>query len=147
MQVISVFVAISIFIGMLFTQNQHTLDTNAKTGEATAVSGNLEVYRNLVVSYARSNPGVTGAVSDASLGLPTWFVKINGVSNYVAAGKGYVYYATNQPETAYLILKSSNNSIHAGLKRGGFLYNPLSGTTTITLPAAIPDGSVVYGDG
>lgn len=147
MQVLSVFFAISLFIGMLFTQNQHTWDTNAKTGEATAVSGNMAVYRNSVVNYARSNPGVTGSVADASLGLPTWFVRINGVNNYVAAGKGYVYYPTSQPEAAYLILKSSNNSIHAGINRGGYLYNPISGTTAITLPAAIPDGSVVYGDG
>lgn len=147
MQVLSVFFAISLFVGMLFMQNQHTLDINAKTGEASAVSGNLAVYRNSVVNYARSNPGVTGAVADTALGLPTWFVRINGVNNYVAGGKGYVYYSTSRPEAAYMIVKSSNNSIHAGINHGGYLYNPISGTTTITLPAAIPDGSVVYGDG
>lgn len=46
-----------------------------------------------------------------------------------------------------MILKSSNNSILTGIKRGGVLYNPLSGTTSIILPAVIPDGSVVYADG
>ncbi|MDH0342155.1 type IV pilus biogenesis protein PilM [Chromobacterium haemolyticum] len=147
MQLYPFFFAISIFITSLLSQNLHTVEVNTQAGEAQAVSGNMEVYRNNVVNYARNNPGVTGTVADSALGLPTWFNRINGVSNYVMTGKGYVFYSAAQPQMAYMILKDTNNSIYAGIKKNGVLFNPINGVTTISLPSAIPDGSVVYGDG
>lgn len=147
MQALSVFFAISVFLGLLFMQDQHTRQANATTSEAVAIGGNMSLYRNAVVTYTRANTGMTGSVADTSLTLPTWFNHMPAVQNYVTGGKGYVYFTATQPELAYMILKSSNNSILTGIKRGGVLYNPLSGTTSIILPAVIPDGSVVYADG
>ncbi|KAG0166437.1 hypothetical protein DFQ30_007202 [Apophysomyces sp. BC1015] len=147
MQALSVFFAISLFLGAVFMQTQHKQESNAAIGEATAIGGNMGVYRNAVVNYARANTGVTSSVADTALGLPTWFNHMPTIGNYVTGGKGYVYFSTATPELAYLILKQSNNSVLTGIKRSGVLYNPLSGTTSIALPAAIPDGSVVYADG
>lgn len=132
--------------GTLITQTNTRAVQNASSTEATAIAGSMRVYRNAVVAYAAAHPATTGAVADASLALPSWFNKFNGVSNYVAAGKAYVYYTATQPQLTYLIVKASNNSINAGIKQGGNLINPLSSTNTsipISLPAAIPDGSVV----
>jgi hypothetical protein len=147
MPLIATIFAILLFVTSVATTNNYTLQKWGQSTEAAAIAGNLAVYRNAVLTYAQANPGVTGSVSDSSLSLPTWFSKITGVSNYVSAGRGHVYYSTPTPEGAYLILKASNNTIRAGLMRSGYLYNPLSGSTSISLPAAIPEGSVVYADG
>ena len=144
MPALSLFVAVALFIGYMFSQNQNLLTANAASTEASAISGNMSVYRTAVVNYARTNTGVTGTVADAALGLPTWFNHMPAVVNYVSGGTGYVYYPSPQPELAYLLVQASNNSMLAGIKRSGMLYSPVTGTATIPLPAAIPDGSVVY---
>lgn len=142
----AIFFSIAIFFGSVFTETQHKLSVDNIAGEASAISGNMMVYRNAVSQYARANPGVTGAVADASLPLPTWYTRISGISNYVTGGKGYVYYSNQRPELAYKLLKNTGNSVLCGIKRSGFLYNPISGISTISIPAAIPDESVVYAD-
>ncbi len=143
----ALFFTIAIFFGSIFVDTQHQLTANNIVGEASAISGNMMVYRNAVSTYAQANPGATGTVSDASLPLPSWYTKISGVSNYVTGGKGYVYYSNQRPELAYQLLKDTNNTMLSGIKRSGVLYNPISGTSSISIPAAIPDESVVYGDG
>jgi len=145
--ILSFLVAASLYFGFLYMQNTQRALDDAAQGEAKAVAGNMSVYRNAVIAYAKANPAASGAVGDAALSLPSWFVHNPQVLNYVASGKGYVYYAGAQPELAYLILKSNSNTILAGIKKGGYLVNPLSGTTVISLPGVIPDGSVVYSAG
>lgn len=143
----AIFFAIAIFFGAVYTDTQHQMLADNIAGEASAISGSMMVYRNAVSTYAKANPGVTGSVADASLALPTWYTKMSGVSNYVTGGKGYVYYSNSRPELAYRLLKDTNNTVLSGIKRSGMLYNPISGTSTIAIPATIPDESVVYGDG
>jgi len=140
------FFTIVMFFGKFYIDEQHQLNADNVAGEAAAVSGNMMVYRTAVTQYASANPAVTGSVADSSLTLPTWYVHISGVSNYVNAGKGYVYYSNQRPALAYKLVKDTNNSLLAGIKRSGYLFNPINGTTTIALPAAIPDESVVYAD-
>lgn len=143
----ALFFAIAIAYGSIFADSQHRLTADNIAGEASAISGNMMVYRNAVSDYARANPTVTGSVADGALTFPTWYSKISGISNYVAAGKGYVYYSAQRPELAYQLVKSTNNTILSGIKRSGVLYNPISGTSSISIPVAIPNESVVYGDG
>jgi len=134
------------FAGMMFQSNRAN-EVAADTNEAAAINGNIRVYRNAVVTYAANNPTANGTISDAALNLPTWFVHMPEVQNVVVAGKAYVFYSTPIPGLAYEIVKSTNNSILVGINRGGFLANPLSGNTGISLPAAIPEGSIVYAAG
>lgn len=107
-------------------------------------AGAMLIYRNAVARYAESNTGVTGSVPDSSLStLPSWFSKPPTIMNYVSGGKGYVYVA-NPPGglAGTIIARSSGMPINAGIKVSGLLQNPRS-TTSTSLPAAIPDGSVV----
>jgi hypothetical protein len=115
--------------------------------EASAIAGNMMVYHRYVTTYAQTNTTITGTVADSSLALPAWFNRNNVITNYVASGKGYVYYAQgNQADMAYKIVKMGNQSINAGIKKNGILVNPMSLTNYVSplpLPSAIPDGSVV----
>lgn len=142
----AIFFTIAICFGAVYTDSQHQMLADNIAGEASAISGNLMVYKTAVSTYAKANPGVTGNVADASLSLPTWYTRISGVSNYVTGGKGYVYYPNPRPELAYRLLKDTNNTVLSGIKRSGVLYNPIGGTSSISIPAAIPEESVVYGD-
>ncbi len=140
------FFAVALFFGKVYIDGQHQLNADNLAGQAAAISGNMMVYRTAVSQYAAANPAVTGSVADTSLSLPTWYVHMSGISNYVSSGKAYVYYSSQQPALAYKLVKETNNSLLAGIKRSGYLFNPLNGTTTVALPAAIPDQSVVYAD-
>lgn len=105
------------------------------------------VYRNFVTAYALANNTATGTIADSALGLPGWYNRIVSIRNYVENGKGYVYFSQgNQSDMAYAIVKLGNQAINAGIKTNGVLVNPMSTTnyvSPLTLPAAIPDGSVV----
>lgn len=142
--VVSIFFMIAVFAAGLTMHNAETMYADNARGEVAAISGNLLVYRGYVVSYAKANTGITGAVADASLGLPSWFNKMSGISNYVTGGKGYVYYTNPPGQLTDQLLKDSDNSIYVGVKQSGFVVNPLSGTSSIAVPAAIPDGVAVY---
>ena len=141
---VSIFFLIAVFAAGLTMFNAETLSADNAQGEVAAISGSMSVYRGYVVTYAQANPGVTGVVSDASLGLPSWFNKMSGVSNYVTGGKGYVYYSNAPGQLTYQLLKDTDNSAFVGIKQSGFVVNPLSGTSSIAVPAAIPDGVTVY---
>lgn len=142
--VAAIFFIVSAIVSGLMLKNVETATAVNETGEVAAISGSILTYRRYVVTYAAANPAVTGVADDAVLGLPSWFSKQSGVSNYVSAGKGYVYYTSPPPKLPYKLLSDANNSIYVGIKQAGVVTNPISGTGTITAPAAIPDGAVVY---
>lgn len=144
---LAILVAVLGFIGTLLLQTGSRTNVDANTTEAAAIAGNMIVYRNAVSPYAHNNPTAVGTINDSALNLPTWYQRIAGVNNYVNTGTGYVYFSTSRPELAYQILKATHNTINIGIKQGGYLINPLSTTNysaPTALPAAIPDGSVVY---
>jgi hypothetical protein len=144
---ISLFVAIFAVIGTLMFQTSFRSSENMNTAEAAAIAGNMTIYRNAVSPFAQNNPTTTGTVNDTVFGLPTWFRKINGVEHYLKAGTAYVYFSIPRPGLAHQILKASDNAITVGIKRDGYLINPLSTTNysqPIALPSAIPEESVVY---
>lgn len=110
---------------------------------AQSVSGNMLVYRNSVIDYARAHPEASGEIAEASLALPTWFRRDQDVKNYVTGGQGYVYYASGKNGEASELLRTSKGDALVGIKRGGLLYNPSLGVLALTLPAAIPESAVV----
>lgn len=139
---------VAIITGTIMTQTSSDNAASSLRSEANAIAGNMLVYRNSVVSYARANSTTSGTINDSALSLPTWYGKINGINNYVTMGKGYVYFSNPSSDLAYLILKSSKNSLNTGIKQGGNLINPINQTNLtipIALPSSIPNGSVVYG--
>ena len=137
---------VALITGTLMTQNSTNTAVDSQRTEAAAIAGSMQVYRNSVLAYAQANPSVSGAVPDGNLALPSWYARLNGISNYISTGKGYVYYTGRSPELAYQVLKATNNSINVGINQGGNLANPISTTNTtipIALPGAIPNGSIV----
>ena len=134
---------LAVFLSGIFTSVISFEQKTSTQTEATAISGNMMVYRNFVTAYAVANNTITGTVADSALGLPGWYNRIVTVRNYVENGKGYVYFFEgNQSDMAYAIVKLGKQAVNAGIKTNGLLVNPMS-STTLALPAPIPDGSVV----
>ncbi len=146
MHVLSVFFALLSLFNLFFSQNQNRAAVQAIANEAEALSGNMQIYRNAVLSYARANSDAKGAVLNIYLNLPTWFKPSPSLRNYVTRGKGYVYCTDIRPELVSALARASNYSFLIGVKRQGILHHPLRGATSIRLPAAIPENSVVYAD-
>lgn len=122
------------------TRNQHEAYLSA---QASTIATNMLVYKSAATAYATANPTYTGSIADTSLSLPTWFAKTQGINNYIEGGTAYIYYTSATPGLADQLLQVTNNSITTGFKRGGHLVNPFVYTTSISLPATIPDNAVV----
>lgn len=144
MQMMCWLFALMIFVGVTASNinDEHTADH--QDGESDAIATSMIIYRNHVSNYADANPGYTGAVSDSSLALPTWYRKFSGISGYVTAGRGFVYYS-GRPELVG-ILMDKTEAITVGFNRNGLLVNPAHGTTAITIPNVIPENAAVYAE-
>lgn len=144
--IIGVVLVIATLLGTIAATRSDDLKEQQQQGQSEAVVGSMMVYRNKVTAYAQANPTFTGEVENSALALPSWFTPIAGVRNFVAGGQGFVYFAGTGAESgqAYLMLKSADNDINVGIKRGSTLYNPIAGTTLVAMPAAIPDDAVVF---
>lgn len=125
----------------MLTENSNNSERSSIVAENEAISGSMQVYKNAIVRYLELTPSASGTIPDSSLSLPTWYYRIQGVSNYVAFGKVYVYYQ-GRAELASVI-EVNTESLTVGINRGGILINPRSGNTGIVLPAVIPESSVV----
>lgn len=126
----------------LISENKEVADVSFNTSQLDAIASNMLIYSSAVAAFAKANPGLSTSVSDVSLTLPSWFVRIVGVGNYVAAGKAYVYYS-GKPDLMS-VLADKTESISVGKNQSGVLVSPRWGTTGIAIPAAVPNGAVVY---
>jgi type II secretory pathway pseudopilin PulG len=114
------------------------------TAEATATGDNMRAYYGFLKQYAAANPAATGAISDATIPVPTWFSHGSTVQNYVAGGKAYVYNTAPSAGLVGYLAKDTIYSLNAGINTNGTLVGPTTyGQTAIVLPAAIPNNSVV----
>lgn len=126
----------------LFNSDQAAQDRIQSAADVSAVSISMLVYRNAVANYVSSNPGFSGVVADGSLNLPSWYVKPQGLGNYVVSGQSYTYYTEFIPGLAGELARRTE-SINVGTNRNGVLQSPNIANTGIVLPAPIPIGSVV----
>ncbi|WP_454688229.1 type IV pilus biogenesis protein PilM [Achromobacter aloeverae] len=110
---------------------------------AQALGNNLAIYRAAVARYAQANPAYQGTVTDAALGLPTWFKKFSNANNVISGGKVYVFYLPpgDRPSLDEMTPEPSGLT---GVARSGRLVSPATQTVSIALPAVIPEGSIVY---
>lgn len=141
--------SIAFVFTMLFSavmqKNVDDMLAEKTTAEASAIASSMMVYQNYVRVYAINNPAATGSISDAALGLPTWYIKSSSVANYVTAGRAYVYVVNPPVGLVSQLQVASQNSLNVGVNMSGALVGPVGGATGITVPAAIPSGAVVYG--
>lgn len=135
----------TLIFSAVMQKNADDMLAEKMTAEAGAVASSMMVYQNYVRVYANNNPAATGAISDAVLGLPAWYIKPSGVSNYVKTGQAYVYVANPPVGLVSQLAVASGNSLNVGVNMSGSLVGPVGGSTGISVPAAIPSGAVVYG--
>ena len=133
------------YFGYIQFQNITATEQFNNSSEVAAIAGNMLVYRGAVLDYAKANTGFTGTIGDSNLTtLPSWYVHMAGVNNYINAGVAYIYYTNPNQALAYRLVKQTQ-SYNAGIQRSGFLYNPLGGVSVIPVPTPqIPEGAVVY---
>lgn len=115
--------------------------------EAEIVASNMMVYASSVRTYLKANPSASGTISSGSLGLPSWFSANSQITNLFSSGVAYVYCPCSdmRDSVAEALNSATNGSYFVGIKKAGTFTN-LNHTTsaTIALPAAIPEGAVVY---
>jgi hypothetical protein len=107
---------------------------------ARASAEHFLAYRQAVVSWARTNPGSTGTVADASLPLPLGFANPQGWTNNILGGVVYVY-GTPSGGVGDFLYEACGRSPLVGIKQAGQLVSGQGATTA--LPGWIPDGDIV----
>jgi len=127
---------------LLMTSWLNMIGAAATAQRITIEAGHIAVYSSLVSSYAQANPGFTGSVSDASLGLPAWFTRLSTEQNYVTGGVAYVYSTPANRAEGMAMARAIGVNV-AGIDDSGALTQPGFGATGRVIPAAVPSGSIV----
>ena len=143
--IIPLLALLTLIAALSSTSEQSDLDAQ-QYQEAVAAGGSLRIYANAVARFAHANPSFTGTAARSALDLPVWFRPQLGTDNHVVAGKAYVF-ATGQrvPDLSRMFPEDEIGMPYlVGVARGGYLSSPSGGVSILALPAAIPDGSVVY---
>ena len=135
------------FVSLLGSLTVSNFTTTARINRQAAIVSTgqqFNVYGGAVSNWAKVNTGFTGTVSDSSLALPVYVSHI-GITNYVTAGKSYIYLSGTssvQGMTGGVVGYLSKKGNVAGVVSAGTLYSN-NGNNLGTVPASIPNGSVV----
>jgi hypothetical protein len=122
---------------------------------SAAMGDGMIIYNNYASAYAAQNPTYSGVPTAAMLGLPTWYVTpwvwsgtthTAVVSAYLQAGKAYTYYTGSDRDVLGYLSAKLQNGYGVGTDNHGVLLSatlPATITSTYTIPALVPSGSVV----
>jgi hypothetical protein len=113
--------------------------------KADIAATDVLAYREEVINYLNSNVGFSGAVSDAQI-TPLWgHQRRANWSNIVTNGTMYVYEVSPSPEVLLLdkIYRKTSRSFMVGRNSSGTLVSANGLSTGITIPLAVPNGSIV----
>lgn len=143
MQVLGLLFSIMMLSSYYFWLNVESSKQAQETAIVDSITSSVAIYSGYVSAYAQSNRAITGQVTQPTLGLPTWFKPAPGILNYVNGGTSYVYYTTPTAGMASS-LYDKTLALTVGTVQAGKLYNPRGGDTGITVPAVIPNGSLVF---
>jgi hypothetical protein len=112
-----------------------------------AAGGSLRIYANAVARFTHANPTFTGTAPRSALDLPAWFSPLLGTGNQIVAGRAFVFFIpTDTLPDLYRMFPEDEVGLpyQFGVARNGYLQSPSGGSSFLVLPAAIPEGSVVY---
>lgn len=98
-------------------------------------------YMNRINDWRYLNPGVGDmSVSDTLL---TGWKSVPGLNNVIAGNRTYVWRA-DQPGLMAALLTQTRQSALVGRVTSGHLFDNTGADMQFTVPAVIPDGSVVW---
>ena len=112
---------------------------------ADVQANNFLSYQFALKTYFTANPAANGAIADASLTFQPGYVRDPNWSNVISGGQLYVYAPPGVllPTAERAVYSRSGNSPMVGKKAGTVFVSSALGTTTMVLPAAIPNGAFV----
>jgi len=110
--------------------------------DMSIITDNFNHYQGAVIAFYNDNPGTTGVIPDGSLNLISGYSAIGPWQNQVAGGILYIY-TPNGQRMVHDVVRQMKNSRRVGLNRSGRIISPLYGDLDLTLPAFIPEGSLV----
>jgi len=136
------FVAILAFLVATHEPRETAWAIHAKA-DVTATS--VLAYRESVIDYLNSNSAFTGTVPDASLTYPWGHQRNLAWTNLVSSGTLYIYEVTpGAGQTVQdTIYTKTQRSFMVGRNVSGLLVSAKGVETGITVPAAIPEGSIL----
>lgn len=138
------FILIAVLVSVLSVMSQLYSDDLRSSDLASldAASRNMLVYRSHVAAFAAEHPEFSGHPQDSQLGLPSWYLKPQGLSSAILDGVAYTY-SQSLPAGSVGHLVSITQSIAVGINQNGILISPTRGTTEMPVAESVPDGAVV----
>ncbi|ABE47298.1 type IV pilus biogenesis protein PilM [Polaromonas sp. JS666] len=120
-------------------------DKQFMSAKADVAATDVLAYREELINFINSNAGFSGAVSDSQI-TPLWgHQRRTNWSNIVSNGTMFVYEVTPSPEALLLdkIYRKTARSFMVGRNSSGTLVSANGLSTGITIPASVPNGSIV----
>ena len=110
---------------------------------ADAVAVNFMVYRSAVQTYYSASPSAGPVVANAALSMPTGYRPALAWQNLrPPGGLVFVYGPANGAALSALIDEYGPQLGAVGLVQGSRLISPLYGDLGVSVPGAIPNGSL-----
>lgn len=120
-------------------------DNQFMSAKANVAATDVLAYREELINYLNANTGFSGAVSDSQI-TPLWgHQRRTNWTNIVSNGTMFVYEVTPSPEALLLdtIYTKTSKSFMVGRNSSGTLVSANGLSTGITIPALVPNGSIV----
>lgn len=110
---------------------------------ASAVAVNFMVYRSAVQTYYSSAPGAGPVVANTALSTPTGYRAAVPWQNLrPSGGLVFVFGPASGAALSALVDEYGSQLGAVGLVRGARLISPIYGDFGVSVPTAIPDGSL-----
>lgn len=121
-------------------------DVQAKTIVADATATSVLAYREGVIDYLNANPGFSGVVTNAMFTPLTGAIRNTSWVNVVSGGALYIYEVSpsNEPYLLDQIYRKSGKSHMVGRNVSGTLVSTNGLSTGVTVPAVVPNGSIIF---
>lgn len=110
-----------------------------------ATAENVSVYMAYSKKFRDANPGFSGSVSDASLGLPQWYGKQENMQLFVSGGRAFIYLPNLSDAQSFdtgFFIRERTQLASFGKKQGNQIIS--ADGVVVPVPSQIPEGSFVF---
>lgn len=150
---ILIFSLIAMLAGGITWQETHNASLPSYSAPAviqkkgSQISTLFELYREAVNNYASANLSYSGTVPTGALSLPPGTIIPPNFSNTISGGTAWSWVTPGPGVSPAVLLSSlsgkSRESLLVGLNQKGTLYSPVTGSTGIPVPGAVPNGALI----